>query len=288
VATVVQCMELLLQENSTIRTADQEQVEQKDSLSNCFSVIIQSLGATKNLEVSSKLLKEIIEPLLCSFLRRCLILKNAVENTEMEEEIPTDFNILREALQLPDLSSLFNDMPVALQSLLQNWCHQYVQAKNLGFSIPKLGPIIPTELIQLPETFQELILRFVGVKCKYCNTVPKQGAVCLICGQLCCVASSCCYVNEIGECARHSVLCGGGLFIVLKGTYVLIIREERRTAWRSLYLDEHGEEDIGIKRGKPLYLSKLRYEELNNMWLSSSFDYDSKILAATVRDAVRM
>ena len=36
----------------------------------------------------------------------------------------------------------------------------------------------------------------------------------------------------------------------------------------SLYLDAHGEEDKGLRRGKPLYLSKPRVASLLRMWLT--------------------
>ena len=34
------------------------------------------------------------------------------------------------------------------------------------------------------------------------------------------------------------------------------------------YLDAHGETDLGLKRGKPLFLNKKRYDELRKLWLT--------------------
>jgi E3 ubiquitin-protein ligase UBR3 len=72
--------------------------------------------------------------------------------------------------------------------------------------------------------------------------------------------------------------------LILKSTYVLILRDEKRAVWGSLYLDEHGEEDPNMRRGKTLFLNQNRYEELLRLWLNQSFDHDSKIIAATVSD----
>ena len=36
----------------------------------------------------------------------------------------------------------------------------------------------------------------------------------------------------------------------------------------SPYLDAHGESDLGLKRGKPLFLNQSRYNELAKLWLN--------------------
>lgn len=36
------------------------------------------------------------------------------------------------------------------------------------------------------------------------------------------------------------------------------------------YLDQHGEEDLGLRRGRPQFLAVRRYEELRKAWLSMS------------------
>jgi hypothetical protein len=73
-----------------------------------------------------------------------------------------------------------------------------------------------------------------------------------------------------GEGALHSRVCGGGsaLFLVIKSTSVLMISEERHCLFPSLYLDEHGEEDLDLKRGKRLFLNKGRYGFLRTIWLN--------------------
>jgi len=226
-----------------------------------------------------------VKPLCVKFLRQATVLTQIIQPQQLVEiqEIPQDFDQLMNFLKLVPLPTLLQNHAKEIKYISINWCSQYISMKN-KLTIPELGPISKTKLIDLPATFQELVLKFLGVKCTSCKTLPKQAAICLICGKFCCVASQCCFLMERGECARHALECGGGIFIMLKSTYVLVVRGDRRTAWGSLYIDEHGEEDIGFQRGKTLYLNIPRYNELKQMWLTSSFDHNSKILASTVRD----
>jgi hypothetical protein len=34
---------------------------------------------------------------------------------------------------------------------------------------------------------------------------------------------------------------------------------------QSVYVDQYGEEDVGLKRGRPLFLSRARVERLNQL-----------------------
>lgn len=62
------------------------------------------------------------------------------------------------------------------------------------------------------------------------------------------------------------------MYLLINSTIVVVIRGPRATLWGSVYLDDHGEEDRDLKRGKPLYLSKERYRLLQHQWLTHSFD----------------
>jgi hypothetical protein len=42
----------------------------------------------------------------------------------------------------------------------------------------------------------------------------------------------------------------------------------------SPYLDAHGEEDAGLKRGRPLRLAGGVYASLSDLWAGAGFDYD--------------
>lgn len=52
----------------------------------------------------------------------------------------------------------------------------------------------------------------------------------------------------------------------------------------SLYLDQYGEEDPNLRRGKTLFLSQDRYWNLLGMWIANSFDQDTKLLSYSASD----
>ena len=58
--------------------------------------------------------------------------------------------------------------------------------------------------------------------------------------------------------------------------------------WTSLYVDEWGEPDVDLRRGRRLYLSQQRVSTLQQMLVETSFDADSKIVHASSADAYRV
>eukprot|EP00995_Heteronema_vittatum_P007059 NODE_2194_length_820_cov_223.428016_g1534_i0.p1 GENE.NODE_2194_length_820_cov_223.428016_g1534_i0~~NODE_2194_length_820_cov_223.428016_g1534_i0.p1 ORF type:complete len:167 (+),score=46.36 NODE_2194_length_820_cov_223.428016_g1534_i0:33-533(+) len=148
----------------------------------------------------------------------------------------------------------------------------------------------------LPPQYQTLAHMFHGARCPSCPTkkAPTHPALCLFCGRLVCCASSCCsrtmpepgnprLVVEVGECNQHARACGGGtgVFLMIGLTTVLVIRNDRGAFLPSVYLDGHGEEDRGLKRGRPLYLSRSRYQSLRELATNASFDHDTRVLQLT-------
>ena len=41
----------------------------------------------------------------------------------------------------------------------------------------------------------------------------------------------------------------------------------RYCLFNSLFLDNHGERDLYMRRGKPLFINRARYERLQQLWL---------------------
>jgi E3 ubiquitin-protein ligase UBR3 len=80
------------------------------------------------------------------------------------------------------------------------------------------------------------------------------------------------------EAAHHASVCGAGtaLYLAVHSSTVIVIRGKRACVWGSVYLDMHGEEDRDLKRGRPLYLSQLRFAVLEQQWLTHSFDHTNK------------
>eukprot|EP00899_Mesostigma_viride_P015866 jgi/Mesvir1/24280/Mv10978-RA.1 len=156
--------------------------------------------------------------------------------------------------------------------------------------------VSPVQLLQLPFCFHDLFQLYVSRRCHNCQTVPERPALCLLCGTLACANTKCCAAPpsarthgrhrlQAGECFQHAHHCGArlGVFLLLKSTGVLLLRCERACLWPSPYLDAHGEEDVDLKRGKPLYLNAERYEMLTTMVAKGSMEHNSVVLARTVR-----
>eukprot|EP01116_Phalansterium_solitarium_P003857 TRINITY_DN14687_c0_g1_i1.p1 TRINITY_DN14687_c0_g1~~TRINITY_DN14687_c0_g1_i1.p1 ORF type:complete len:359 (-),score=132.00 TRINITY_DN14687_c0_g1_i1:235-1311(-) len=159
-------------------------------------------------------------------------------------------------------------------------------ALELQKHVPRLALPIPFRLQPLPDLYHDLLQRYSRTKCKNCNQIPPTKALCLICGTLLCAGSSCCRSSDafgMGECTRHSLKCGAGLglFLILKMSVVLVMRGERHSFWGSPYLDEHGEEDAHLIRGRALYFNKERYEQLTQLYVSLRVEYDTRIAETT-------
>ncbi|XP_024367119.1 uncharacterized protein [Physcomitrium patens] len=132
----------------------------------------------------------------------------------------------------------------------------------------------------LPSVYQDLMLRSINEKCKECDSVPLNPAICLVCGVFFCFASECCTKENMEECSRHaeSEGCGIGIFLFMHSTQLVLIRGGRVCMAHSIYLDQYGEEDMLLRRCQLLHLSKLRLNEVRRLWLTAGFDSDTLIL----------
>jgi len=71
-----------------------------------------------------------------------------------------------------------------------------------------------------------------------------------------------------GACTIHARKTGSGIgifFLVQKCT-VLLMHNNKSAYSASLYVDEHGEEDPGLRRGRPLFLNDTRHRALEQLW----------------------
>ncbi|KAK9797835.1 hypothetical protein WJX73_006271 [Symbiochloris irregularis] len=115
----------------------------------------------------------------------------------------------------------------------------------------------PLQLAFVPHEYQDLYLDLVSERCGRCGQVPKDPALCLGCGQvLCCHETQCSTPNLGGPCFCHALTCGAGtgVYLLIKGTQVLVLRRGRSTLLAPFYLDVHGEEDPYLRRGRALRL----------------------------------
>lgn len=60
------------------------------------------------------------------------------------------------------------------------------------------------------------------------------------------------------------------MYLLVRSSGVLLIRAERHMEWPSPYLDKYGEEDPQLRRGRPLFLSYDRYQQLTAVVMGTS------------------
>jgi hypothetical protein len=129
-------------------------------------------------------------------------------------------------------------------------------------------------VIPLPERHTDLINAVKDRKCRRCNTVPREPALCLVCGELLCAAQLCCAVNERGELNMHTHSSCGCAFILPNTAVVLMLRSDLHHGqfYPCPYLDEFGEEDSGFTRGRPLFLDRSRFQQLTKLIADHAVD----------------
>lgn len=132
------------------------------------------------------------------------------------------------------------------------------------------GPKVP-RLISLPPQYHDLLKAATERKCEHCHTLPSEPTLCLLCGALLCAGNDCCRdADGTGECSLHAGSCGGGsaALLLVKQCVVLILAHGRGCRHSIPYLDVYGEEDTGLRRGRPLHLSAEREARLLKLWAS--------------------
>jgi len=143
------------------------------------------------------------------------------------------------------------------------------------------------QLLRLHQQFDQIFQFYHKKQCDQCGKVPKDPAVCLMCGTMVCMRETCCrkpiVVNQGNkeaacETVRHSLECGGGtgIFLSVNSSTIIVVRGKRACVWGSVFLDFFGEEDKELKRGKPLFLNDKRYQLLEHQWVSHKFDHTNK------------
>jgi len=174
------------------------------------------------------------------------------------------------------LDDMEEDFAENFEKISQMW------AGKLSTADP-LPPALAFRFPELPEEFHSLLLSYDKKCCEKCQTPPSNLVFCLFCRSVLCLIQACCQNEQgEGEIVQHIDECSGGrgiIFIVRQcGIFVIKSRTMVRkkvygSIWNSIYLDKYGEEDELYKRGKPLFLSKERLEQLRQLWLNGELPY---------------
>ena len=161
---------------------------------------------------------------------------------------------------------------------------KFIPPELLGIFRAPMSPL-PFMLKRLPSLYQTLYTTILYKKCNRCQKIPNEAGLCLTCHRLICFRGDCCKNSKQNtfETYDHMMSCGGGLggVVHLKMGSILLVAQKRRCLWHSLYLDEHGEEDKWLKRGHPLKISPLRFEQLEKMFVDGSFVHHNAELWVT-------
>ncbi|XP_053327752.1 E3 ubiquitin-protein ligase UBR3 isoform X2 [Spea bombifrons] len=181
------------------------------------------------------------------------------------------------------LSACCLDWPVTDFDLLSQWCSELALFSETHPEQVNVLLVHDTKwelphLLQLPEIYNTIFQYYHRKCCSVCTKVPKDPALCLVCGTFVCLKGLCCKSQSYCECVSHSQNCGAGtgIFLLINASVIIIIRGHRFCLWGSVYLDAHGEEDRELRRGKPLYICKERYRVLEQQWVSHTFDHINK------------
>ncbi|CAF3403343.1 unnamed protein product [Rotaria sp. Silwood1] len=160
-----------------------------------------------------------------------------------------------------------------LQDFQNNAQHHRDAMKILCLKRPHFYPPI---FIDLPAKYDDIFHTYNEYRCEHCKKVSSSTLLCLICGELhlrrwypaCCVYQRQRYAQHLTKCGHPAAV-----MLDIQTTLIAICLTDTYGYWHSLYLDQHGEEDPKLKRGKTLYLNLNRLAVLRTLWLTATFDY---------------
>ena len=166
------------------------------------------------------------------------------------------------------------------------------------FVVPAAPKLPCLQLHAMPRDFVSLTALLHLRVCASCAKPPLEPALCLLCGALLCAGQSCRRPRmqlqagqlQEGECTRHARRCGlgVGLFALVHQNLTLLVDETRSAYHASLYLDEHGEEDRGLRRGKPLFLNAARQAALHRLWLAQAVPLEVARSRSSTSSVIRL
>ena len=99
---------------------------------------------------------------------------------------------------------------------------------------------------------------------------------------------SCVSVLRGGSRRPSSCGAGVGLFALVHQNATLLVDGPRATYGPALYLDAHGEEDRGLRRGRPLTLDGARAAQLHRLWVTQAVPLQVARARAAAASVIRL
>ncbi len=92
-----------------------------------------------------------------------------------------------------------------------------------------------------------------------------------------------------GACTVHArkIGSGVGIFFLVQKCIVLLVHNNKSAYSPSLYVDENGEEDLGLKRGLPLFLNEARLQALEALWRNNGIPREVAQIRSTSDRVIR-
>lgn len=213
---------------------------------------------------------------------RHLALQEASEMSSSEESAPKGrrvqqklFAHVNKSPMIPHQPSLLGIKPVGPGSRGFTFDSSSIQL----YDVSHLGNVSGSStsgFVSLPQSFVELYALVNQIKGHYENEdtshSTSETAICLLTGKVIQSGSSRNAYSRAhrkpGACTLHARECGSGIgiFFLLQKCTVLLLHNNKSAYSASLYVDDHGEEDPGLRRGRPLFLQKERYQLLQDLW----------------------
>ncbi|CAB1328486.1 unnamed protein product [Coregonus sp. 'balchen'] len=166
----------------------------------------------------------------------------------------------------PIYSASCLDWTVNAFDLMTQWCSEVTglsdtQAEKAITLLVQDPQWASPHLLHLPDNYNIIFQYYHKKACTACKKVPKDPALCLVCGAFVCLKGLCCKQQGICECVLHSQHCGAatGIFLLINASVIIIIRGHRFCL-----------------RGKPLFLCVERYRVLEQQWVWHTFDHINK------------
>eukprot|EP01054_Gregarina_sp_Poly1_P008130 Gregarina_sp_Poly_1__8129@NODE_46_length_17826_cov_295_961822_g40_i0_p1_GENE_NODE_46_length_17826_cov_295_961822_g40_i0NODE_46_length_17826_cov_295_961822_g40_i0_p1_ORF_typecomplete_len2435_score345_41zfUBR/PF02207_20/3_9e14zfUBR/PF02207_20/1_5e04zfUBR/PF02207_20/4_9e03zfUBR/PF02207_20/2_5e03FANCL_C/PF11793_8/1_8e04FANCL_C/PF11793_8/0_01XPCbinding/PF09280_11/3_7XPCbinding/PF09280_11/4e03XPCbinding/PF09280_11/53_NODE_46_length_17826_cov_295_961822_g40_i01052117777 len=133
----------------------------------------------------------------------------------------------------------------------------------------------------LPEKFYDLVAQQAKRKCPECDWIPTEHAICLDCGAVSCLREI--GQGRDGETTSHAAMCGqgDGVFMLPYICFLLFVSGNRSNVAACPYLDQHGEPDTYLDRGKETWLHTEKLLEAAEIW--QDFLIPREILRITER-----
>ena len=139
------------------------------------------------------------------------------------------------------------------------------------------------ELINLETDFAVMRDNYVDKRCKFCQQLVRDNAICLLCGEILCAASKCCKREGIGELSYHSFTCPSrsGIYLRLLYNKVILIDGGHICTYPSPYVNKYGESvDVSKSRdSEGLKLENRIVEELKNLYLGHSLPQTTRLIS---------